>query len=450
MMETSRLNQLIERNTSAVFPSELSLFQVPPLNASYSRETVVDYRPVNSALNDGGPVEFTVPASTNQYVSLKRSKIFLRARIVREDGTSPPATDMVAPANWIIQTMFAQLELYIQGKLVTGSGGQLHPYRAMFEALLDQSADAKATSMQAGLYYKDTAFAMDDFTMQSQNEGFSERFAMTAFGSMFELSGPILTDLAQQDRLLLNGTELTLKFWPGRPAFHLLTAMDNPPGHKIEILEAYLKIVKLTPLPAITLAHARALEVSPALYPFMKCEIKAMNLTSGSFGFTYEDIFNGSVPAVLVIGMVTSEAFAGSYKTNPFHFRHQLLTNLTVHLDDVPLRPVKTMFSGEEHEKWFNKQYLQGYDTLFDQTSEGVDAGASFCDVTRKEYSGGYTLFEFRIAPGHHPEFLPTVATGNIRIQGTFGEALATNTTVLCYGRFPSLLTINNARNVDV
>ena len=37
-------------------------------------------------------------------------------------------------------------------------------------------------------------------------------------------------------------------------------------------------------------------------------------LPKGSFGETFEDIFQGLVPSKMVIGMVDAEAYSGSFK----------------------------------------------------------------------------------------------------------------------------------------
>jgi ribonucleoside-diphosphate reductase beta chain len=416
---------------------------------------MVDYRPVSSALNSGGPLEFIIPPSSNQYINLKRSKIFLKVKIVHADGSNPGLLETAAPVNWLVQTLFSQVELYLQSTLVSGSAGNMHPYRCMFELLLDSSNDSKLTSLQSGLFYKDTAYKMDDVGTESQNDGYNRRISHCAMGTVFELIGPIVTDLAQQSRVILNATELHFKFWPGKSAFHLMCGPDSSKeDFRVEIVDACLKICKLTPLPSITLAHSQALEVSPALYPYMRSEIRALQLMAGSYSFSFEDVFSSSVPAVVVLGMVTSEAYSGSYQKNPFAFVNQGLSSLSVHLDDFPVSTIKTRFttglSGDDvarYQKGY--EYLQGYESLFQSTAEEVEAGG-FCNITRREYSGGYTLFVYRIGPGHHPEFLPTVSSGNLRIQGNFEKALLVNTTMLVYGRFASLLTIDKARNVTV
>ncbi len=116
-----RLQQLT-KNKVNVYPPELSLFQTPGLNASYTREQYVDYRPVSGSLNSGGPLDFVIAASPTQYISLKQSKLHIKVKLVNADGSPPLAEEQVAPINYPVQTLFAMVET-----LVSSTGGQHHP-----------------------------------------------------------------------------------------------------------------------------------------------------------------------------------------------------------------------------------------------------------------------------------------------------------------------------------
>lgn len=146
-----------------LFPSELSLFQEPPLLAAFSIEDYVDYRPTSASL-DSGSLDYTIPASSTQMLDLRSSRHHLRIRIVHKDGSSVNVGDEepVAVINFIAATLFETVQMYINQTLVTPSGGQNNPYRAIIEVLLDRRRFEKDTIMEASLYEKDEAFKMHD------------------------------------------------------------------------------------------------------------------------------------------------------------------------------------------------------------------------------------------------------------------------------------------------
>jgi hypothetical protein len=74
---------LSDINTSTAEPCELALFtnQVA-LQKIYFSET----RPISSFSADDAPLEFAVPGSGNEYLDLRRSRLYLKAKITKADG----------------------------------------------------------------------------------------------------------------------------------------------------------------------------------------------------------------------------------------------------------------------------------------------------------------------------------------------------------------------------
>ena len=60
------------------------------------------------------------------------------------------------------------------------------------------------------------------------------------------------------------------------------------------------------------------LEIANGMYPLQKTVIIAKELSEGSRGQSWEDIFQGYVPSKMVIGMVHSTAFSGDFSKNTF------------------------------------------------------------------------------------------------------------------------------------
>jgi hypothetical protein len=259
-----------------------------------------------------------------------------------------------------------------------------------------------------------------------------------------------MIDMSQQPRLILSGVEILLRFWRAPPAFTLLS---NEPdcSHKIEIEDAFIRVCRVQPAPAVTLAINGTLQKTPALYPHSRCQVKKYLLTPGQFNFAFENVYaNSQTPSVVVLGFVSAAASSGDYSKNPFRFQHMNLSSLSVELDGKASRkpPMKFIFRQRNEES----SYLDGYESLFEGWGDpsAHDDPSDYVGIYRDEWPNGYALFSFRLTQGANRDFLPVVPMGNLRIAGSFATALAETTTLIVYSRFASLLTIDRSRRVEV
>ena len=82
------------------------------------------------------------------------------------------------------------------------------------------------------------------------------------------------------------------------------------------------------------MAHAATIQKTPALYPYIRTELKAFAVPKGSsYQAAIDDVFLGSIPNRVVISMISGAAYSGSYNLNPFNFHHYLCNFLSVSID---------------------------------------------------------------------------------------------------------------------
>ncbi len=224
-----------------IFPPELSLFEVPPLSAAYSSEQFIDYRASTPDLNTGGSIDFVIPSTVSQFVSLARSRLHMKLRIVRADGSriDPDIGELIAPINFIGGTLFESIHLYMNQVHVSSGGSQHVPYRAYIETLLDRTRNEKDFLLENGLWAKDTSGMFDK--CDATNKGFLARFSYTLNSSTVDVISPLMSDLCQQERLLISGVELLFRFSQASSAFTLMSQEEGA-DHKIEIVDAYLRM----------------------------------------------------------------------------------------------------------------------------------------------------------------------------------------------------------------
>ena len=119
------------------------------------------------------------------------------------------------------------------------SSDQYYPYKALLDVLLNYSEDAKESQLQSQLYYKDSAFFMDNTDpILGGNFGLTERFVATKDGGSIYLEGPLYTDVLQQQSLLLNNVPVRIKLTPVSSEIALMHGTSE--NYRVIVEDAYL------------------------------------------------------------------------------------------------------------------------------------------------------------------------------------------------------------------
>jgi len=139
--------------------SELDLFSVPPTQTSIEQDSWIEYHPITS-LADSLFIEFDVRASGENYIDFANTLLYVKAKLTAVDGANLAANAAVGPVNLFLHSMFSQVDISLNGTLITSSTNT-YPYRAVLETLLSYGEDAKTSQLTSALFYKDQAGVMD-------------------------------------------------------------------------------------------------------------------------------------------------------------------------------------------------------------------------------------------------------------------------------------------------
>ena len=152
---------------------------------------------------------------------------------------------------------------------------------------------------------------------------------------------PIHSDIFFQDWLMLNGVNLRIKLNRAKKVFCLVSSAAAA-NFKVVITEAILFVRKFKVASSIILGHAAGLKHSCAKYAIRRMDCKVLSIPRGFSSFNPDNIFLGQIPKRIVLGLVDTEAYNGSYRTNPFYFKHLNLTQLGVYVDgeQIPRKPL--------------------------------------------------------------------------------------------------------------
>ena len=421
--------------------SGLMIFGPTIVNSGVDSSYYVEYLPANQ-LSDDGPIEFTIPPNGGAYMDLSKTRLCIKGKIVKSTGEDIVSADVVGPINLFLHTMFRQIDTYLQQKLISSSSTN-YAYKAMIDTLLYGGSDYHATSFQSQLFFKDSAGTHNNTaaTQTPLNQGFIKRILLAFTSKVFDMEGPIMSDIFQITKYLLNGVELRMKLWQQKNEFRFMWG-DNSKKYKLKITEASLKIFYLNLTPGVLVGHAEALKKTNARYHYNKSEIKTYAIARGSYNIHLDDVFQGLIPTKVVVCFVTSQAYAGKNDKNPMKFDHCNLDFLAAYVngESKPFKPLQPDFSTAG-----GQQYIKAYETLF-PTNEKEAKGTP--PISRSDYPLGYTLFVFDIEQHNDVGHFPPIRHGNFRIEGHFASSLDETINVLVYGKFPSVLEIDSTRNV--
>ena len=295
------------------------------------------------------------------------------------------------------------------------------------------------------MFYKDTPGKMNAINPVADdddaNMGLKARYAFTKLSNTVDMIGPIHSDLFFQDRLILNGVNLRLKLNRAKNSFCLVSSAGGA-NHKVVITQAILYVRKVKVAPAISLGHVAALKQATAKYPIRRVDCKVLSIPGGFPTFTPHNIFLGQIPKRIVLGLVDTEAYNGSYRTNRFDFEHHDLTQVGVFVDgeQIPRKPLFLKF-----DEAGGQNFIAGFQTLFSGIGKlSQDTGNQ---VTRSDYSQGYTLFAFDLTPDHCPgEHFDLIKQGNLRVELHFAQPLANTVNLIIYAEFQNVIEIDANR----
>jgi hypothetical protein len=313
----------------------LDLFLIPATQTSVESEMYVDYHPALS-ITGGAPIEFDVNATGEEYLDLVNSLLHVRAKIVKANGENMEAASTVGPVNNFLHSLFSQVDVSMNGTLITSSTNT-YAYRVYIKTLLSYGSDAKSSQLTSALFYKaeagkmdkPTPFAADD---GDKNSGLIKRQTFAARISKIDKIGGIHSDIRhifrgeihakrsqRQDKLISSNDALCLVSTGGTQ-------------FKVVVTFASLLIRKVKISPSCYLAHAKSLETGTVKYPIRRVICKTLTLPTGYLDASHEKLFSGQLPIRLIVGLVDNRAYNGDREKNPFNFHHYSLNEIAVYL----------------------------------------------------------------------------------------------------------------------
>jgi hypothetical protein len=415
----------------------LDLFSVPPTQTSIEKGEWIPYKPIAS-LTDESPVEFTITGHGDDYIDLSHTLILISAKVTKADDSPLVDTDVVAPINNWIHSLFNQVDVFFNQKMVS-QPDHLYPYRAYIETLLNYNQTAKESHLTSSLWYADTANKFDN---PKENQGFKSRQAFIQKSKHVDMVSCLHCDIFGVEKFLLNGVELRVKFNRSKSSFNLQTAEGS--GFKVHLLDATLLVRKMTISPTVLLAHTRALETATAKYPLSRVDMKSITISRDIQSKSIDNIYLGQLPTRVIVGFVSNAALNGDFKKSPFNFQHFDISFLCLYIDgrQIPSKALQPEFGSDEC------AYITSYQSLFAGTNIHYNDDGN-C-IARTDYPYGYCLHAFHLTPdlsasGRHWSLNKQET---LRMEVKFKSSLKETISCIIYSEFNNIIEIDQYRNV--
>ena len=333
---------------------ELLLFSLPRSDTALQSREWIEYRPVNQ-ITGSTVLDFNIPSQSSAYIDFKNSRLNVKLRLTNNDGTPLKDGEVVGLVNLPLQTIFRQVDVTFQQTQVSHTGTN-YPYKAYIDTILKANLSTQENLLTSQLFYKDKGPDTNDAKTGS-NRGLFERAVATIGGKIVDLEGPLFLDLFEQSRLLVNGVSIGIKLWPSQDAFRLITDSLTP-NQKVQIVNVRFKLCVQRLNGGALVAHEKLLQEQPAMYPYLRSEIKTTSIAMGQYWLSVDDLFQGLVPNKLIVGLVSSAAYTGDYGKNPFYFQPYDCSSLGLYIDgqSYPSQPLQPNYEAD--------QFMDCYRTL--------------------------------------------------------------------------------------
>ena len=366
------------------------------------------------------PYEFVFESMGDSFLSLNSLYLHVEGNICKEDGTKVDVDEDVAPINYLVTTMWKNIETKINDTTLNPSTAYNIPYKAQLDACLSIE-DSLSSFPYAGGFYLDTAGKYD--LNNNTNNGWENRRRMLCNKNGFSIAGQICNDFLQSDNHLAPGNRLTLKFIRAPDEFCLLTNSNEKYKIKITDIGIYARRIKLFPkaFPKVLNFYQNQRYLAPYT------EMKEYPLSTGLTQWNAKITSGGALPKHAVVAFVETDAHVGNYKLNPFNFQNFDLNRINFKVNGmrVPQEPLRPNFE--------KKIFMKEFNNVFMNTGKfRVNSGNC---VSKESFSeNGMCVFPFDFSPDQCNMFHMHVGKdGILELEIEWAKALTKNITVLVY-----------------
>ena len=264
----------------------------------------------------------------------------------------------------------------------------------------------------------DAPIAQYGAVVKANNTGLAARITKFSSNTDVRLLVRITDAIWCQEKALPPGFAIRVQFDRNPEAFTLMRDGDVPADPELHVHEAIMHLKTAELMSTISEQHKHMLDSADGISLDMKYgQARLIEVPAAMTTYNVVNVYTGTLPAYIVIGLVQAEHYNGTLDSNPLHFKN-------FHLDRIKI--------GVNGHTWHDypveldtnaSDYLRAYRVFRDQTGFlHPDGGGESIDVTPVLWASCLNLFPFQISPyAAKQDVLPEI--GRIEVELHFRVA---------------------------
>ncbi len=430
-------------------------FQKMATDLRYSSVEFLPLYPVTS-LSNAKQIQFSVPGFTGAgAVKLHDSFLALKVKLCKADGTTKvDAGKVVAPVNLTLHSLFSSCQLYLNDTLLN-THNDLYNYKSLLLASLSYGADAKYSFLQGAAMYPDTA---GQYNNPAFNTGFKSRSnkfkksptSQEYHGEEVQLASRLYLDLVTTDTPVPPGVSIRVVLTLAPHDFVIQVPDTDNDSYTMVITEAILHLPIASLSPEVYTRFERKLAEQDASIFFRRIEMSTKTIPKGTTVFNSEALFSSQAnPCKLIAGLVSTKAFLGDFKKNPYFFQRLWTDGGTSYVVSMSLTLNAKSLDGLEGKATERDDMMR-----FLRMQYFLQADSNDCNnITYDDFLKGCFLGIWDTSTSGHCgyDFLaPATRMGSLRLNIEFSSPSKEEITVIMFSEFPSVCRINKARQISL
>ena len=167
---------------------------------------------------------------------------------------------------------------------------------------------------------------------------------------------------------------------------------------------------------------------------------KTLPIPTGTSQIEFVNVYQGKLPDVVILAMVSDTAMSAGYQANPFHFHYFGANYLCIQANGEQIH--RLAFQPNFTNRDYIRSYFGGLQAL------GFEIRPNSWDLTPAEWPNGYNIYGFKITHGPIGTVRSPARLGSARLEIRFSAQTTVNLSVLLLSQHSAEIQIDKNKNI--
>ena len=191
---------------------------------------------------------------------------------------------------------------------------------------------------------------------------------------------------------------------------------------------------------ALVLGQERVLQTKNYPIPFNRVIRKTVPIPTGTSQIIFDNVYDGKLPDLVTLAMVSDRNMGGVYQTRPFHFQNfgAFYLFMQANGEQIP------RFANQPNSA--GRDYIRSYFVVLEALA--FDIGPNCWDLTPEEWAHGYNIYAFKITPGPIGTVRCPARFCAVRLEIKVSNQTPDNVSVLMLSKHCADIQIDKSKNI--